>query len=147
MTIEVMGLDHLYLSVRDLQRSQDFHDRVADVLGFRKRTGEMSGEPHAHYFNRHLQYTLRPARRDTPYHDPYAAGLHHVCLRVLDESVVDRAARELQNASIETTAPRYYTEYAPDYYAIFFNDPDGIRFEITNFRESRRRTMYDWDAI
>jgi hypothetical protein len=27
---------------------------------------------------------------------------------------------------------QFYPEYAPDYYAIFFADPDGIRLEATN---------------
>ena len=44
------------------------------------------------------------------------------------------------------TEPRYYPEYAADYYATFFTDGDGIRLEITNFREIRRRRMFDWDG-
>jgi glyoxylase I family protein len=44
------------------------------------------------------------------------------------------------------TEPRYYPEYAADYYAAFFADRDGIRLEITNFREIRRRRMFDWDG-
>lgn len=39
------------------------------------------------------------------------------------------------NHSTETVAHSLYPEYAPDYYAIFFSDPDGIRLELTNFRQ------------
>jgi hypothetical protein len=46
---------------------------------------------------------------------------------VVDEAAVDRAARELREAGVEATEPRYYPEYAPDYYATFFEDPDGMR--------------------
>ena len=81
-----------------------------------------------------------------PSHDPYAPGLHHLCFRVVDEAAVDRAARELREAGIEATEPRYYPEYAADYYATFFEDPDGIRLEVMNFREIRRKVMYDWEA-
>lgn len=28
MAVEVMGMDHVYLAVRGLRRSEDFHDRV-----------------------------------------------------------------------------------------------------------------------
>jgi glyoxylase I family protein len=44
------------------------------------------------------------------------------------------------------TEPRFYPEYAADYYATFFTDPDGVRLEITNFREIRRRRMFDWEG-
>ena len=57
-----------------------------------------------------------------------------------------RLARELREAGVEATEPRYYPEYAPDYYATFFEDPDGIRLEVMNFREVRRKVMYDWEA-
>ena len=74
-------------------------------------------------------------------------GLHHLCFRVVDEAAVDRAARELREAGVEATEPRYYPEYASDYYATFFEDPDGIRLEVMNFREIRRKVMYDCDEI
>ena len=77
---------------------------------------------------------------------PYAPGLHHFCFRVADEAAVDRAAEALRVAGVDATEPRYYPEYDPDYYATFFPDPDGLRLEISNFRERRRRLMYDWEA-
>ena len=55
-------------------------------------------------------------------------------------------AKGLRDAGIEATEPRYYPEYAADYYATFFEDPDGVRLEVTNFREIRRKLMYDWEA-
>jgi glyoxylase I family protein len=79
-------------------------------------------------------------------HDPYALGLHHLCFRVVDEVTVDRAARELREVGVEATEPHYYPEYAPGYYATFFEDPDGIRLEVMNFREIRRKVRYDWEA-
>jgi glyoxylase I family protein len=144
--VDVIGIDHVYIAVRDLARSEAFYDRVMEILGFRKGTRAIGGEPHRHYYNRQFGFSLRPARPGTPAHDPYAPGLHHFCFRVLDEACVDRAAQQLQSAGIDATPPQYYPEYAPDYYATFFADPDGVRLEITNFRQQRRQRMYDWDA-
>jgi len=146
MMVEVIGVDHIFLAVRELGRSEEFYDRVMGVLGFRKGEGTIASDPHLFYYNRRFAYSLRPARDGTPGHDPYAPGLHHLCFRVVDEVSVDRAARELREAGIEVTEPRYYPEYAPDYYATFFEDPDGIRLEVMNFREIRRKVMYDWEA-
>lgn len=141
-----MGVDHVYVAVRDLGRSEAFYDRVMAVLGFRKRENPIGGDPHLHYYNRQVAYSLRPAREGAPDHDPYAPGLHHLCFRVVDEAAVDRAAGELRAVGVKVTEPRYYPEYGPDYYATFLEDPDGIRLEVMNFRELRRKIMYDWEA-
>jgi glyoxylase I family protein len=144
MPVEVIGIDHVYLTVRDLARSTRFYDAVMHVLGYKKLEAPIGGDPHVHYYNRQFGFSLRPARGDGA-HDPYAPGLHHFCFRVLDERAVDRAAKELRERGVGATPPRLYPEYSADYYATFFEDPDGIRLEITNFREGRRRRMHAWD--
>lgn len=144
MSVEILGLDHVFITVGDLARSEGFYDRLMKTLGFRKSGGLMGGDPHVHYYNRRFGYSLRPARSDAA-HDPYAPGLHHLCFRVGDEEAVDLAASELRAVGVETTEPRHYPEYAPDYYAIFLEDPDGIRLEIMNFRETRRKHLFDWE--
>jgi glyoxylase I family protein len=146
MPVEVIGIDHVYVTVRDLARSERFYGRVMGVLGYRKIQSPIAGDPHVHYYNRQFGFSLRPARPATPDHDPYAPGLHHFCFRVLDQRAVDRAVEELRGAGIAVTEPRFYPEYAADYYATFFTDPDGVRLEITNFREIRRRRMFDWEG-
>jgi catechol 2,3-dioxygenase-like lactoylglutathione lyase family enzyme len=144
MPVEVIGIDHVYVTVRELARSTRFYDSVMSVLGYKKLEAPLGGDPHVHYYNRQFGFSLRPARAGTPAHDPYAPGLHHFCFRVVDERAVERAARELVALGVAATPPRLYPEYSADYYATFFADPDGIRLEITNFREIRRRRMYDW---
>jgi catechol 2,3-dioxygenase-like lactoylglutathione lyase family enzyme len=142
---EVSGIDHLYLSVADLDRSERFYDVAMAVLGFRKNRFALKGEPHVQYYNRHFGLVLRPARRTTA-HDAYAPGLHHLCLRVADTAAVDAIARELAARKIPTSAPQLYPDYAPDYYAIHFSDPDGLRLEITNYRQERRARHDHWDV-
>jgi glyoxylase I family protein len=146
MPVEVIGIDHVYLAVRDLAAAEQFYDRVMlGVLGYRKAASTIADAPHVHYYNRHFGFSIRPARSGVPEHDPYAPGLHHFCFRVEDERAVDQAAAELNAAGVPATAPRYYPEYAPDYYATFFTGVDGVRLEITNFRENRRQRMAHWD--
>lgn len=144
MPVEVLGVDHIFITVRDLTVAEEYYDRVMKVLGFRKSHADIAGEPHVHYYNRHFAYWLRPARNPAGEHDPYAAGFHHFCFRVGDQSEVDRAAMELAAAGINTSAPRFYPEYGKDYYATFFADPDGMRLEIRNFGEWWRRSVSAW---
>jgi glyoxylase I family protein len=142
----VSGIDHCYLTVSDLQRSERFYDAaLLRVLGFRKNAFTLAGEPHIQYFNRHFGIVLRPARSNVQ-HDCYAPGLHHLCLRVESSADVHAAARELQAAGIATSEAQHYPDYAPDYVATFFTDPDGLRLEITNYRQERRERHDHWDG-
>ncbi len=144
--VEVIGIDHVYLAVRDLEASERFYDAaLVTVLGFRKNDFTLGGARHVQYYNRQLGIVLRPARAAAPGHDPGAPGLHHLCLRVAAPADVARAAAALAALGIAVTAPRLYPEYAPDYYATFFADPDEIRLEVTNFREERKARMYRWE--
>ncbi len=145
---EVIGIDHIYIAARSMADSERFYDGVLrDVLGFRKNAFTIGGEPHIQYYNRHFGYVIRPARAGTAAHDPYAPGVHHFCLRVEGEPEVDRVAKALRAGGVEASEPAYYPEYAPDYYATFFVDPDGVRLEVTNFRANRKARMYRWDEL
>ncbi len=143
---EVTAVDHLYVAVRDLERSLRFYDAVMRLLGFKKGTMPVAGEPHAHYFNRVTQYTIRPARGEDE-HDPYRPGLHHLCFRVATPGDVDAAAVALRAIGIDATGPVTYPEYAPDYYATFFSDPDGIRLEIVAHCRLRSLIRDHWDEL
>jgi catechol 2,3-dioxygenase-like lactoylglutathione lyase family enzyme len=148
---EVIGFDHVYLTVSSLERSEPFYDRLLkETLGFRKNAFALGGDPHVQYYNRLFGIVLRPARSAVAqdrHYDRYAPGLHHLCLRVAEAADVQRAADALTAAGIVTTAPQLYPEYAPDYVAIFVDDPDGIRCEVTNFRAERRARLEQWDAL
>ena len=144
---EVTGIDHIYISVSNLAVSEPFYDRVmVDALNFRKNTFTLAGDPHIQYFNRHFGFVLRPARVATP-HEPYAPGLHHFCLRVDSTAEVHAVATQLQQAGIAATEAKLYPEYAPDYVATFFTDPDGVRLEVTNYRQERRDRHDHWESL
>jgi len=140
-------LDHLYVTVSDFQRSERFYDAVMERLGFRKGDTPIAGAPHAHYFTPLMQYTIRPAREGAPAHDPYAPGLHHVCFQVRDRAAVDRAFQDLRDLGIAASEPHLYPEYAPDYYATFFTDPDGLRLEIVARRSLRDEIASNWNRF
>jgi catechol 2,3-dioxygenase-like lactoylglutathione lyase family enzyme len=141
---DVIGIDHIYMTVSDLKASEGFYDRVmTDVLGFKKNRFDIGGDPHIQYFNRHFGFVLRPSRVRTR-HEPYSPGLHHFCLRVDSAADVRAVAEKLRAIGISATEPKLYPEYAGDYVATFFQDPDGIRLEVTNYRQERRYRHDNW---
>lgn len=140
---EIIGIDHIYIAVSDLTLAEAFYDRVFPALGFRKSSFQIGGDDHVQYYNRHFGYVLRPARSSAG-HDAYAPGLHHLCFRVESVTDVTAAAEALRKVGIDVSEPRHLPEYATDYWAIFFSDPDGIRLEVTNYRRERRERYENW---
>jgi catechol 2,3-dioxygenase-like lactoylglutathione lyase family enzyme len=141
--LRIIGLDHVYLSIADMTRSEPFYDTVMQALGFRKGDKAIASERHAHYFNPVMQITIRPARLPDRA-DPYRAGLHHLCLQAASEADVDEAYARLTKLHVACTPPKKYPEYNPDYYATFFEDPDGIRFEVVARTPHRERVARRW---
>ena len=142
--IEVIGIDHIYVSVFDLPRSVKFYDCVMSILGFHKNTFINDGDSHIQYYNRHFGFVIRPAHANSK-HEPLAPGLHHFCFRVEGMAEVDAIAKGFLEANVACSSPQLYPEYAPDYYAIFFSDPDGIRLEVTNYRKERRQRFENFE--
>ena len=63
-----------------------------------------------------------------------APGLHHFCLKASSPKRVDKIHQFLvaQGVHIFNT-PQAYPQYTPDYYAVFFADPDGIKLEVAYY--------------
>jgi len=126
---EVIGIDHIFITVSDIEQSKIFYDPVMDILGFRNNSIIINKEEHVQYYNKHFGYVLRPAHINEK-HNSYAPGLHHLCLRVESKSDIEEIANKIKNKGIEISEPKIYKEYAPDYYAVFLKDPDGVELEI-----------------
>ncbi len=145
--IEVVGIDHIYLTVSDFDRAERFYDKVLGLLDFRKGDREIAGASHRHYFNKVMQISIRPARPGHQPHDSYSPGLHHLCLQVATDADVDRVAAALRAEGIAASAPAFHKEYAEDYYATFFEDPDGLRLEIMARLPARDVIVRRWDEL
>lgn len=60
-------------------------------------------------------------------------GVNHFAFHVDSKEEVDRFAEEfLKPRGIKTlyNTPKEFPEYTPDYYAVFFEDPDRIKLEV-----------------
>jgi len=129
------GMNHLAVTVRDLRRSEElFYAPVLSFLGYAKveDTGAMTlwYAPAAQAAVNLWQAKSEAAERK---HDRYAPGFHHFAFAAEDRADVDRFHALLVEKSIEVLdPPAEYPEYEPDYYAVFFADPDGLKFELVH---------------
>jgi catechol 2,3-dioxygenase-like lactoylglutathione lyase family enzyme len=51
---DVIGIDHIYVTVSDLEASEQFYDGVMiEILGFRKNKFSIAGDLHIQYISIH----------------------------------------------------------------------------------------------
>lgn len=139
----LVGLGHLDLVCRDLDRSLAFYARVLGPLGLSDEPFLVGGErgETIHYLRFPAPGSgsigLRQAQDEQEF-ALYAPGLHHVAFAVESRDDVDGVhARVVEAGGKVLHAPRYWPEYGPAYYATFFLDPDGFRIEVAGSRDAR----------
>jgi glyoxylase I family protein len=138
----LVGLGHVDLVCRDLERSLAFYATVFGSLGLESPTrfeGERGESIHYLRFpgSGSGSLGLRQALEDQDF-ELYAPGLHHLALTVETPADVDAAHTAARGAGAEVLhAPRRWPEYHPEYYATFFLDPDGFRLEVAASRDAR----------
>jgi catechol 2,3-dioxygenase-like lactoylglutathione lyase family enzyme len=66
--------------------------------------------------------------------DQLRAGLHHLCFRARQREDVDAIHRFLVGELGATIVhpPEEASHFAPGYYSVLFEDPDGIRVEVNH---------------
>jgi len=140
-------IDHIQITVRDMTVAVPFYDRLMPLLGFRpeKRSSAVIPEHEFHvveYSHPRLAFAITSPRTGLQadrIHRRRPGSLHHLAFRVSSREEVDRLHREVEAIGAEiVAAPREYPEYAPaGYYALFFKDLEGIKYEIVCHSQSR----------
>jgi len=128
------AVHHIDLNVTDLAASKALYGPVLDYLGYTRVKDEPGGGEWdlRGQEGRGASIGLRrcdPAEAGHRHHR-YAPGLHHLAWRAESRADVDRLHDLLIERGIPVLdAPARYPEYSGDYYAVFFEDPDGIKLE------------------
>jgi catechol 2,3-dioxygenase-like lactoylglutathione lyase family enzyme len=74
-----------------------------------------------------------PGGRDRTPFDQLRSGLHHFCLRARNREDVDAVYRFLKDVlAARIVHPPEDGPFAPGYYSVLFEDPDGIRVEVNH---------------
>jgi catechol 2,3-dioxygenase-like lactoylglutathione lyase family enzyme len=138
----LLGLGHVDLVCRDLERSLAFYTAVFGPLGLEPPffvEGERGEQIHYVRFPARGSGSLglRQALEDQEF-ELYAPGLHHLAFAVESAADVDAAHAAAARAGADVLhAPRLWPQYRADYYATFFLDPDGFRIEVATARDAR----------
>lgn len=132
MGVEVNGIAHIQLTVNDPDRCVPFWERLCHFLEMKTL---IKGDGIVYCIGSRTGILVRGApeeKRDTPF-DQDRAGLHHLCFRARRREDVDAihafVAGELGARIVH---PPEEAGFAPGYYSVLFEDPDGIRIEVNH---------------
>ena len=132
-TMAVPGvLHHLELYVRDLERSSEFWGWLLTELGyepFQEWDEGISWRPVGEPSGAYVALVLAPDGAGDL--DRRSVGVNHVAFSVATREAVDRLTDELQRREERVLYPdRHPWAGGPDHYAVFFEDPDGLKLEV-----------------
>jgi catechol 2,3-dioxygenase-like lactoylglutathione lyase family enzyme len=131
-------INHVDLTVLDPERSLSFYEAVLGFMGYRKVSAHARGydfdlvRPDGGFCS--IGVMRADGRGRGRRHDRYSPGLHHLAWSAESREDVNRLHELLCDIGATILdAPADYPEYGSDYYAVFFVDPDGLKFEFVNW--------------
>lgn len=129
--IEINGIAHIQITAGDFSKSKPFYEKLLPFLGLKV----VMDTPTAFYGvggrTGFLVSEAAPEHRGERFVQR-RVGLHHVCFRARSREDVDAAHAFLQEIGATIVHGPQVDGFAPGYYSILFEDPDGVRLEINH---------------
>jgi catechol 2,3-dioxygenase-like lactoylglutathione lyase family enzyme len=129
--MEINGIAHTFVTTSNFARAREFYSRLLPFLGMkpvidvegwyycvggRTAFGVRAGDP-AYAGERFVQERV---------------GLHHICFRARERADVDALHDFLVSIGAVIVHAPEDGSWAPGYYSVLFEDPDGIRLEMNH---------------
>ncbi len=129
--MEINGIAHLMLTVSRFDACLPFYEQLLGAFGLKP---VIKGDGMLYCVGGRTAVGI--VRAD----DRYAAerfaqtrvGLHHVCFRARERGDVDEAFAVARQLGAKIVHPPEDGPWAPGYYSVLFEDPDGIRLEVNH---------------
>jgi len=129
--------DHIQINVTNLRRSEKFYERFLGWLGYEKIThiSDTNSKGIAQWRRGRSRLILTQCRKEFLHHGFHRkrVGINHISFWAPNRQVVDRFYREVllpKRTKVLYGGPKEYPEYVSGYYAVYFEDPDGIKLEL-----------------
>jgi len=129
--MEVNGIAHVFLTASNFKRSREFYRKLLPFLGMKPVI-----DTDAVYYCVGGR-TAVAIRAPAPEHAGSAfeqnrVGLHHLCFRARERADIDELHGFLCSLGVTIVRAPREDKWAPGYYSLLFEDPDGIRLELNH---------------
>ncbi len=129
--MEINGIAHVMLTVSDFGACLPFYEQLLAFLGL-KPVIKMDGM----LYCVGGRTAIGVVQADDRYrHERFVqlrVGLHHLCFRARERADVDTLHAFLVELGAKIVHPPEDGPWAPGYYSVLFEDPDGTRLEMNH---------------
>jgi len=124
-------LHHIEIYVKDLNKSKEFWGWLLNELGYKEYQNWEQGISYILEKNYIVFVQVEEKFLDIPYHR-CRAGLNHLSFHGGSKEFVDEVTLKLRERGVKILYENKHP-YAggSDYYAVYFEDPDRMKVEIT----------------
>jgi catechol 2,3-dioxygenase-like lactoylglutathione lyase family enzyme len=130
--MEINGVAHTFITAGDFEASVAFYRQLLPFLGLK----EVADTPDTYYcVGGRTGFGIRrpdPQHAGARYAQFRVGSLHHQCWRARERHEVDEVHAFLQAIGATIVHGPQDDAYAPGYYSVLFEDPDGIRLEVNH---------------
>ena len=133
MSIEVNGIAHIQMTVNNIEECMPFWEKLCHFLEMKTL---IKNDTTLYCIGSRTGILIReaPEEKKNVSFDQDTSGLHHFCFRARSRGDID-AIYEFVKTELNPTfihGPEEGSHFAPGYYSILFEDPDGIRVEFNH---------------
>jgi len=132
-------VDHIQITVKDLIKAESFYDQLMPILGF-DLAKKSKGRVDAHefdvieYAHQNFIFAINSPRsqfKNDVIHRRKPGSIHHLAFKAQSEEQVNNVYEKLllTEATI-VSEPQFFPQHGKHYYAVFFKDLDGIKYEV-----------------
>jgi catechol 2,3-dioxygenase-like lactoylglutathione lyase family enzyme len=129
--MEINGVAHVILTVSNFEACYPFYEKLLTYLGMKP---VMEGEQMLYCVGGRTAVGIM--RCDEAYgaekFEQRRVGLHHLCLRARQRGDVDEIYGFVKSMGAKIVHSPEDGPWAPGYYSVLFEDPDGIRIEVNH---------------
>ena len=127
--LNINGIAHIALSVKNISKSKVFYNTLLPFLGL---TRVHEGDKSIYHVGARTGIMIQQIDENmvSANFNQNNIGLHHFCFRARERKDIDLLGNKLKEMKAVIIRGPMAGNWAPGYYYILFEDPDGIRLEV-----------------
>jgi glyoxylase I family protein len=136
------SISHIALTVSDFDRSTEFYDKIFKFMGYlRIEVPESTRQAMKTQLNAWVgpgySISIRPSKGEFAHrlHNRNAPGFNHMAFYAEDRADIEAMHNLLKEIGAQILDPPAEYPYSPGYFAVYFTDPDGLKFEFAYIPE------------